>query len=702
MKVSEYALKFEGEIVNWDEAIPLGNGRMGCLIYRSDPLRIHLDRVDLWDNRPAPQTAEDGFCYENLIRLVKSGTAEAFAEHNRLFDQIYANTTPTKITGGSILLKFGCSKPIAYELDLLTATCVIRYPRAEVKVFCSATERIGEIRVTGERPDVSLAMPAYLYEKDGLDYEAAEIRDCEDFLYALQHTKEKLQYGIFIYRKETDCGSDLYFSLEAKNGALNPETIRQKLVRLAQLGETLEKRHRRTWRRFWQQSEVSVPDREIERQYYLGNYFLASCSMRGGYPMPLQGVWTADDDRLPPWKGDYHHDLNTQFSYSHCLKANHLTEGRVYLDYLWKMRNTFQKFTRKFYGVDGILIPAVSTLNGQPLGGWPQYSFSPTMTIWCIRIFEEYWSLTGDETFLRERAFPYFQEVATAISALLKEKNGKLFLPLSTSPEIHNSAPESYLEPNTNNDLALLKYLYRTLSEFSRLLGYEDPYGETYSRLEDYHEDGCLLLDSKERLMESHRHHSHMMGIYPLKDAYFFSGNGLCIFKKTMDELERLGVKEWVGFSFTWASVFYSLLGEGTKAFALLKDFCRALVSPNGFHLNGDFRKTGLTNFDYRPFTLESNMSFCDAVQNMLLFYADGVYHLFGGVPDNMRNRKWSFRKLREAGGLLFSASIEKGFVRVSVRSQRETTIVLELFQKIYSLKLKKGTTAFVIETENF
>ena len=50
--------------------------------------------------------------------------------------------------------------------------------------------------------------------------------------------------------------------------------------------------------------------------------------------MPLQGVWTADDGGLPPWKGDYHHDLNTQMSYWHYLKANHIEEGESFIDFL--------------------------------------------------------------------------------------------------------------------------------------------------------------------------------------------------------------------------------------------------------------------------------------------------------------------------------------------------------------------------------
>lgn len=75
----------------------------------------------------------------------------------------------------------------------------------------------------------------------------------------------------------------------------------------------------------------------MEKQWYMTNYLFASTSREGGVPMPLQGVWTADEGTLPPWKGDYHNDLNTELSYTHYLKANHLEEGRCFLDFLWSL-----------------------------------------------------------------------------------------------------------------------------------------------------------------------------------------------------------------------------------------------------------------------------------------------------------------------------------------------------------------------------
>ena len=83
-----YNIRYEKPIVNWDEALPLGDGKLGCLIYGDGPLHLTLDRVDLWDSRPHPVTLEKGFNYENLLRLVKSGDDKDWTEYERLFDKI--------------------------------------------------------------------------------------------------------------------------------------------------------------------------------------------------------------------------------------------------------------------------------------------------------------------------------------------------------------------------------------------------------------------------------------------------------------------------------------------------------------------------------------------------------------------------------------------------------------------------------------
>src|SRR5690606_38642718 len=115
-------------------------------------------------------------------------------------------------------------------------------------------------------------------------------------------------------------------------------------------------------RAFWAQSEVRLPNPVIERQWALDLYKFGAAARKGGPPITLQAVWTADDGRIPPWKGDYHHDLNTELSYWPCYAGNHLEEGLSYLDWLWATRDEGYAFTRKFFGAPGLNVPMTADL----------------------------------------------------------------------------------------------------------------------------------------------------------------------------------------------------------------------------------------------------------------------------------------------------------------------------------------------------
>ena len=64
-------LHFTSLPTRWDEAIPLGNGMMGALIYEKEGnLRIALDRADLWDLRPIKSYSDPNFSYQWIYKQV--------------------------------------------------------------------------------------------------------------------------------------------------------------------------------------------------------------------------------------------------------------------------------------------------------------------------------------------------------------------------------------------------------------------------------------------------------------------------------------------------------------------------------------------------------------------------------------------------------------------------------------------------------
>ena len=630
MKKAKYDIEYDKSITLWDEALPLGNGKLGCLIYGDGVMRFSLDCVDLWDLRANPTTKEQGFNFKNLYKLVQEQSESAWKEYTRLFDDIFTETAyPCKITAGRLELDFGVkTECISSKVDLQKAIAQVQIPQANVKIeaFTSATRFVGVAKVWGKYA-LNIHIPDYISgegdDKTHLHYPKTNIRQDGEYTYYEQATHTDFRYGVVVLKKEFDGYSELYFTIATNNSGKDfIAQAKQELQNAYEIGyETLKAEHISWWKNYWSKSEISIPDELLEKTYYRSWYLFASCSRKGFYPMPLQGVWTADNDRLPPWKGDYHHDTNTELSYQSYLKANRLQEGEVFIDYLWALKPTFEKCAQDFFGVDGLLIPSCSTLDGKAMGGWAQYSFSPTMTIWSAQSFDEYYLYTGDEQFLREKAYPFFKAVGQAIYALLEEKDGKLYLPLSSSPEIFDNLPKAYLKPNSNFDLALLRYLYKTLAGYEKKLGLEQVSKDILEKLDDIalQNGKFVMLDSTQKLEESHRHFSHLMCLYPLHLINYDTQEHKRIYDGSLFEIERLGSGMWVGFSFAMCAQIYAMAEKGNSAYEKLYQFANGFVAENGFHLNGDFKNYGYTTFHYRPFTLESSFGYCDALQEMLL-----------------------------------------------------------------------------------
>ena len=282
------------------------------------------------------------------------------------------------------------------------------------------------------------------------------------------------------------------------------------------------------------------------------------------------------------------------------------------------------------------------------------YSLVPTHQIWLCQCFDQYYRYSGDKLFLENRAKKYFEETAHCILGLLEEREGKYYLPISSSPEIHNDEIESFVEPNSNYDLALLFYLFTTLKEYSYILqdGRQEEWERHIKKLPSLavNEEKILMISPMESLKESHRHLSNAMAIWPLK-LYDYQRQKEII-DATILDYERWGSGMWVGFSFCWMSHLYSVAENGEGAYEQLRIFWESFCSPNGFHLNGDYKKRGYSTFHYRPFTLESNMWAADALQEMLLKTEQEEITVLPAIPGHWREKSISFKGFKAYGNL--------------------------------------------------
>ena len=540
-----FKLRIEAPITRWDEAIPLGNGLTGCLVWgEKNLLRFSFDRGDIWDNRVPEEIKEPGFTWANIQKLVKEKNA---AEISRLTDKPYSYPYPTKLPGVRLELEMRQDFNVkSFSLDIAKAICNVESVSGRtVSVFTSATEPVTIIHCP-QYVNAYLKVPTSVSK---LGYPEPQSGNEGDNLWWKQKTVEGLEYGVYMAVKKFNGESLLAISFTTNREAEDCIDLakRQAQESLQKGFESLMADHEKWWNTFWSVSEINLPDLKHQRYYNLMQYFYGSASRKGYPPIPLQGLWTADEGGLPPWKGDFHNDMNVQMTYWAYYASGHFGSGESLTDFLFSLAPAHRNFARNFFGVEGLMVPGVMGLKGQPLTGWVQYSLSPTMSVWLLQNLHWHWRYTMNKSFLKEKCYPYCKEMASAMEALLKvDENGKLKLPLSSSPEIHNNSLQAWLTPNTNNDLALLIWMADAMAEMAAELKIKkdvEHWENFRSGLDELSidENKVLRLSPTESLKESHRHHAHLMAIYPLGILHMEKNEkDREIIISSLDNLERI------------------------------------------------------------------------------------------------------------------------------------------------------------------
>lgn len=397
-------LTIKAPITRWDEAIPLGNGLMGGLLWgEDDGLKLSLDRADLWDLRTPEMLLRKNWTWATMQKLVAEKNQ---AELVRMFDDPYDHVPyPTKIQAGRVEIRLHGGRPVrSFSLDFRTAIGRAALSAGNVEAFFSAAEPVAILRIPGSAewwvvPPAGLKRLGYPPAQEGREGERKWYR---------QTATGGSEFAVVAGGRQIGDAMEMAIAITSTKDAPDPVAEgRRRVERALGLGYArLLPPHTQWWQRFWSQSRVSVPDPAVQTHYDEVQYFYGAASRRGAPPMTLQGVWTADEGDLPPWHGDYHHDLNTQLAYWAYLAAGHFEEGSAFLDFMWNLLPEHRNFARSFYDAPGAAVPGVMPLDGKPMGGWGQYSLSPTDGAGVAQSFYAHWRYTMDRKFLAERAYP--------------------------------------------------------------------------------------------------------------------------------------------------------------------------------------------------------------------------------------------------------------------------------------------------------
>jgi alpha-L-fucosidase 2 len=688
-------LKFTRLANSWDEAIPIGDGMLGALIWQKDnKLRFSLDRADLWDLRPMENLDKPEWKY--------SWVKEQWEKNNyslvqNMFDAPYdRNPAPSKIPGGALEFDISSLGEIeSVELHLENALCIIKWKNgATLETFVNAESPVGWFRFQGSGTELipEFLAPAYNIDgKTGIDnshsgqdlillgYPAGEIiRDNNSITYN-QKGWGGFQYQVNVRWKKHENFTEGCWSISSEfPGQEKKSNAAEKTLTAMNTGYAEEfSNHSGWWLEFWSQSAISIPDSVLQKQWYLEMYKLGAATGNSAPPISLQAVWTADNGKLPPWKGDFHHDLNTQLSYWPSYSSNHLLQESGFISWLEKNKPEFEKYTKQYFQVSGLNVPGVTTLTGQPMGGWIQYSFGPTVSSWLAHHFYLHWRYSMDREFLEKEAYPWIKEVAQYLEEIsVTGKDGLRSLPLSSSPEIYNNSREAWFTDMTNFDLGLVRWTFEKASELAAELGKTEDAEHWKTMLSQWPtfdidpESGFTYAKGKP-YNESHRHFSHLIAFHPLGLVDMSKGEkDQQIIKSTIATLDKIGPDWWCGYSYSWLGNLKARAFDGRGASDALKTFATDFCLKNSFHVNGDQSGTGKSKFTYRPFTLEGNFAFAAGIQEMLIQSHTGIIRIFPAIPEEWQDA--SFTTLRTEGAFLISAKKERGSViEVDILSEK-------------------------------
>jgi alpha-L-fucosidase 2 len=684
--MTRHLLTIDNPPLKSDHGLPIANGLLGATIWlKDDSLALSLDRTDLWDLRPIAEYDGQGYSYADTIAMHRAGRHAELAER---LEKPYTYPGPTKLPAGRIRVA-----GLPWQsgvVDLHSATAKVN---GDLEVFISAHDECGHMRWSGATPRFSLEAPAFggkpedQEEPAGISMSHADVWDLG---YAAPSRDDGPQLQAFVQEGYGGYRFAIVLAWEGKHAAWSiatsddgPDPLAVAKGRVAAALSTgydaAHAAHRLRWKAMWCRSSVSLPDSQIERHYYFDMYKLLAAARRGAPPIALQGPWTSDNGRLPPWKGDYHHDLNTQLTYWPAYKGNQLDIESGFLDWLWDTMPECMDWTRRYFDMPGLNVPMTADLKNRQIGGWMQYTHMASTSAWLAHHFDLHWRYSGDETFLAERAYPYLAATCTFIDAVTAERdaNGKRTLTLSSSPEVNDNRPEAWFDTMTAYDNSLFFYALHAAAGMADRLGKIDEaahWRQVASELPPIAADESgLLVAAGTPPDEKHRHFSHMLAIHPLELQH--PNIDASARQRSIDWLRDASPDYWMGYSFAWAAAIHAIGRDGDSALKNLRiyiDHC----FPNSFHGNGDWQAKGHTKAVFGAFTLEGNSAAAAAVQEMLLHSAPGAYRLFPALPSDWQEA--AFTGFLGDGGVTISASLKAGEVyEVALLSPRETSVTL-------------------------
>lgn len=745
LQAREYKLWYDKPAAVWTEALPLGNGRLGAMVFGTPGVeQIQLNEETIWAGRPNNNANPNALEYIPKVReLVFAGK---YLEAQTLAtEKVMAKTNsgmPYQ-TFGDLRISFpGHTRYTDYyrELSLDSARTVVRYKVDGVtyrrETITSFTSQVVMVRLTADKPGMITCNA--LLTTPHQDPVIASDGNCVT-LSGVSSWHEGLKGKVLFQGRLTattqggkvSCqdgtlsveGADeavLYVSIATNfnnyknidgNEVERSKDFLDKALKRSYADDV--KAHVAYFRRFMDRSSLDLGDDQfphvttdmrVERfkdtndaflvatYFKFGRYLLICSSQPGGQPANLQGIW--NDKLFPSWDSKYTCNINLEMNYwpSEVTNLSELNEPLFKL--IKEVSETGRETAKTMYGADGWVLHhntdiwrITGALDKAPSGMWPSGG------AWLCRHLWERYLYTGDVAFLRS-AYPIMKEAGVFFDqTMVKEPvHGWLVVCPSNSPEnVHaGSEGKATTAAGCTMDNQLVFDLWSAIITSARVLGIDTAFvAHLEQRIAQLPPMQVGRWGQLQEWMfdwddpnDVHRHISHLYGLFPSNQISPYRTPAL--FDAARTSLIHRGDPS-TGWSMGWKVCLWARLLDGDHAYKLITD--QLTLVRNEKKKGGTYPNL----FDaHPPFQIDGNFGCTAGIAEMLMQSYDGFIYLLPALPSLWKEGE--VKGLMARGGFELNLKWKNGKVeRLTIKSHAGGNCRLRSLHPLSAKGLKKA-----------
>ncbi|CAN1812984.1 Alpha-L-fucosidase 2 [Linum perenne] len=504
MENAALKLNFAAPASYWTDAIPIGNGRLGAMIWGGVPNEtLQLNDDTLWTGIPGDYTDPNAPAALSEVRKLVSNAQ--FPEASLQALQLSGNSSEAYQALGDLVLQFDASHlkydPQSYrrELDLDNATATVSYTVGDVEYtrvhFASNPDQAILTRISASKPG-ALSFTLYLDSKmehtsfvqgnnqivlqgscrgDPKGIQFSAMLDLQiggaAVVSVLDGKKLKVEGADWVVLllvasstfdgpftspvdstkdPSSDCQKALnsltswsYADLRARHLEDYQSLFHRVSLQLSKGSSDNVSRNPVSTAERVKSFQLDEDPSLVELLFHYGRYLLISCSRPGTQVANLQGIWSKD--LSPPWSGAQHLNINLQMNYWPALPCNLEECQEPLFDYISSLSINGSKTSKVNYGASGWVAHQVSDLwaKTSPDSGNAVWALWPMGGAWLCTHLWEHFSYTMDKEFLQNKAYPLLEGCTKfLLDWLIETPGGNLGTNPSTSPEHMFIAPD--------------------------------------------------------------------------------------------------------------------------------------------------------------------------------------------------------------------------------------------------------------------